>query len=120
MPIADRYVHALILQRGTYSAPDRTGHAALEYLPENFVPFMGNMQERTGVEVLGPALGGTIVADAICFASLSLHAAEKDRITKEDVLYEVVYAKAFGFGSASDHAEILCRSVRSGQSESGS
>ena len=120
MPIVDRYVHALVLQRGTYTTPDRTGHAALEYLPENYVPFMGNMQERTGVEVLGPALGGTIVADAICFAALGLQAAEKDRITKAARMYDVVFAKDLDFGSENDHAEILCRSVRSGQSEPGS
>jgi hypothetical protein len=120
MPIADRYVHDLVLQRGTPTAPDRTGHTALVYLPENYVPFKGNMQERTGVEVLGPALGGTIVADAICFADLALHVAEKDRIAKDTVMYDVVYAKALAFGSANDHAEILCRSVRSGQSEPGS
>ena len=80
MPISDRYVHPLTLQRASAGTPDRSGHVEPEFLASNYVAFMGNMQERTGIEVKGPELGGTIVANAICFADPSLAPAEKDRI----------------------------------------
>lgn len=120
MSIADRYVHDLVLQRATLGSPDRGGHREPEFLPENYVPFKGNMQERAGFEVQGPDLGGTVVANALCFAPLTLQVNERDRITRGDVVYDVLYAKPLQFGSVNDHAEIACRSIRSGEREGGS
>lgn len=120
MPIADRYIHNLVLRRASPGTPDRTGHTEPEFLSENYVPFKGNMQERTGVEVKGPELGGTIVANAVCFAAPALHVAEQDRLAWGDVVYDVLYAKALIFGSVNDHLEIGCRSIRSGLTEGGS
>lgn len=120
MPISDRYVHDLVLQRATEGEPDRTGHRAPVFLPENYVPFRGNMQERTGIEVQGPDLGGTIVANAVCFAPLTLEPSERDRIAHGDLLYDVLFVKRLAFGSRNDHLEIGNRSIRSGQPGAGS
>jgi hypothetical protein len=120
MPIADRYIHNLVLRRASPGTPDRTGHTEPEFLPENYIPFKGNMQDRTGAEILGPELGGTIIANAICFANPALHVAEKDCIAQGDVLYDVKFVKALIFGSVNDHLEIGCRSIRSGLTEGGS
>lgn len=120
MPIADRYIHSLVLRRGTPSAPDRTGHQEPEHAPENYQPFMGNWQDRSGIEVKGPELGGTIVADVVVFAARGLAPSEHDQIARGDRLADVVWVKDLHFGSINDHLEILCQEIRPGQPGGGS
>lgn len=120
MPIADRYIHDLVLRRATDSAPDRTHHVEPEFLPENYVPFRGNWQDRTGIEVNGPELGGTIIANVLVFAPRSLQPTERDQITREDRLADILFVKDLQFGSINDHLEIHAREISSGEAGPGS
>lgn len=113
-------VHPCTLEAGSVGAPDRTGHVPTEYLPENHTNFRGLVQDRTGNEINGPELGGTVIASAVVFAPATLTVHERDRIRHGDDRYEVLFVKRLVVGSANDHLEITCRGIRSGVDVSGS
>ena len=110
MGIETRFRHTLTIEHRIIGASDAWGHAEVTFSDETGVP--GLVQERTGREINGPKLGGTVIADALIFLAGDTDVAEEDRILHGERAYEVLYVKdAAGLGH---HLEVDARSVRAG------
>ena len=64
MSIESRFLHTLTVQHGVSGTEDAWGHAAVTFPDYAWVTVRGLVQERTGREINGPSLGGTVIADA--------------------------------------------------------
>ena len=112
MSIESRFLHTLTVQHGVSGTEDAWGHAAVTFPDYAWVTVRGLVQERTGREINGPKLGGTVIADAVIFLPIGTEVAESDRIVHGAKTYEVLYVKdAAGVGH---HLEVNARSIRSG------
>lgn len=116
--------HQFVIQRAMPGMPDRYGHTEPSWPDGETVA--GLVQSIKGQEILGPALGGTVISDVRIFVE-PVELDEQDRLKDvtaghHDAIYEVQFVEdaggQIGSGSQGDHLEVFARNISSGEAPS--
>ena len=102
--------HSLTILDPSVGTEDSHGHVEAHPYTDG-ATIKGLVQERTGKEVDGPDLGGTVVVNAVVFVPPGTVVTARNRIRRNDTaaIYEVLYVKdAAGWGH---HIELDCRRI---------
>jgi head-tail adaptor len=87
------------------------GHRAQAWTDVTTVP--GFVIERSGKEINGPDLGGTVVSDALIGVRADVDVTEQDRITDGSAVYELLAVRRIrDLDGREDHLELDARRVR--------
>lgn len=110
--IQDFLVTELTVRRSSASgSPTPRGHQPVAWADAGIVT--GFVIERTGQEINGPDLGGTVISDALIGLPADAGVTEKDRIRDGSAEYELLFVRRIrDLDGAEDHIEADARRIR--------